>query len=405
MKTHLFTLLLSALMLTVAAQPGTNPTKPDQTIFVYGGDIQPKFVEYAAGLTGKPNPKICYIPTASADNERNIKYWDIICRSLPVEPYVLKVWLSSDTSNRSFADILLSMDAIVVGGGNTLNMLGIWKAQGIDTLLRQALEKGIVLSGGSAGSICWFENGISDSRPVNLSVVQGLSFLPYSNCPHYKEKKRRELYLENMNAGAIGNGYGCDYSSGILFVNGKFVRSVSAADQHYSWFVTSENGKIHEEKLPTEILVRKNALPETAYEVSEVGKPVKDFQQMNSQDTPLHAFISIRYLFANGRQSQYKSLSGSALKPRLNDNEPDKGYNEKEFAAQTNTFINKVLIYNNRVAGVINKMYDDFYGLWFFCYEDGRWLSAGEDYGGETPLDAEITFREKAATYISETHK
>ncbi|MDR0429654.1 MAG: peptidase E, partial [Tannerellaceae bacterium] len=166
----------------------------EQTIFAFGGDIKPKFIQYVVDLTNKSNPKVCYIPTASADNVDNLKYWDFICKQLSIEPNVLKVWVSSDKNAKTFEETLLDMDAIVVGGGNTLNMMAIWKAQGIDTILNKALRKGIILAGGSAGSICWFQNGISDSRPTSLSVVDGLSILPYSNCPHYADSTRKSMY-------------------------------------------------------------------------------------------------------------------------------------------------------------------------------------------------------------------
>ena len=113
----------------------------EETIFTFGGDINQKFIQYVVDLTGKQNPRICYVPTASADNEDNIKYWSLICKQLSLESFVLKVWVSSNKSNSTFEETLLGMDAIVVGGGNTLNMLGIWKAQGIDEILQKALLK------------------------------------------------------------------------------------------------------------------------------------------------------------------------------------------------------------------------------------------------------------------------
>ena len=144
----------------------------------------------------KENPRLCYLPTASGDNADNIKLWEKICTQLRIDTLVFKVWVSSSENNKSFEDILMHSDAIVVGGGNTLNMLGIWKAQGIDHILKKALDKGIILAGGSAGAICWFINGISDSRPVQLSCVDGLNLLPYSTCPHYDQNERKEYIIK-----------------------------------------------------------------------------------------------------------------------------------------------------------------------------------------------------------------
>jgi len=85
------------------------------------------------------------------------------------------VWINSTTQKKSFEEILLSMGAIIVGGGNTLNMLAIWKAQEIDLALKKAYDKGIVIAGGSAGSLCWFNAGTTDSRPKELTIVKGPS--------------------------------------------------------------------------------------------------------------------------------------------------------------------------------------------------------------------------------------
>ena len=120
----------------------------EKTIFVWGGDINLKFTQYIVNLTQKENPRLCYLPTASGDNADNIKLWEKICTQLRIDTLVFKVWVSSSENNKSFEDILMHSDAIVVGGGNTLNMLGIWKAQGIDHILKKALDKGIILAGG-----------------------------------------------------------------------------------------------------------------------------------------------------------------------------------------------------------------------------------------------------------------
>jgi len=233
----------------------------EQTIFAFGGDINVIFVQYVVDLTNKPNPKVCFIPTASADNSEHINYWNIICKQLSIESYVLKVWVNSDKNAKSFEEILLGMDAIVVGGGNTLNMIAIWKAQGIDFILEKALNKGIILAGGSAGSICWFQNGISDSRPVNLSIVDGLSFLPYSHCPHYSDTMRKEMYHQQIESRKMMSGYAMDDFSGILFKNGKIVKAVSLNDVNNSYFASVKNGKIYSEKLNSRILTKRVALP------------------------------------------------------------------------------------------------------------------------------------------------
>ncbi len=222
---------------------------------MYGGQVNRAFIKYTARLTGKSRPNICFLPTALADNDRYISYWYELCTGLNLIPHVMRVWVSSHSDDELFEDIIMSMDAIIVGGGNTLNMLGIWKAQGIDQSLKKAYESGIVLAGGSAGSICWFNGGNTDSRPKQLSIVRGLHFLDYSHCPHYSsEKTRRPLYHQQILAGNLSDGYACDDLSGIIFVNGKAEQAVSRNTENNSYFVYKDGNKIIEEQLEAELI-------------------------------------------------------------------------------------------------------------------------------------------------------
>ncbi|MFV0419109.1 MAG: Type 1 glutamine amidotransferase-like domain-containing protein [Dysgonomonas sp.] len=374
--------------------------KQDEQIFVFGGDINKKFVQYIVELTNKSNPKICFVPTASADSKDNIEYWEFICKTLSLEPHVLKVWVNSYEAQESFEDILLSMDAIVVGGGNTLNMMGIWKAQGIDKILTKALGKGIILAGGSAGSICWFRNGISDSRPKNLSIVNGLGFLPYSNCPHYSDSLKRETYHQKIKDKKIKSGYALDDLSGILFKNGKFAEVIQLDEKNNAYYVTLKNNKIVSDKLNTKIFVSKDALAVGSYESIIVDKTVKDFVELSDKSTPLNSFISIKYIFATGKDSKYIDFVSEHIKARLPELKDNSNINEKRKNEILDTPISRVLIYNNSLAGIISKAGDDLFGLWFFYKENNEWRSAGEDIGGSAPDEAEITFREKADMHL-----
>ncbi len=388
MKTRILMLILSvalsfAGMEHLKAQQGAGQI--NETVFVWGGDINLKFVQYIADLTKKENPKICYLPTASADNADNIKYWEIICNTLKIDTIILKVWVSSSEKNQTFEDILLNSDAIVVGGGNTLNMLGIWKAQGIDIILKKALRKGIVLAGGSAGSICWFKNGVSDSRPVNLSIVEGLNVLPYSNCPHYSQEKRRELYHKMIITKKMPYGYASDEFAGVLFKNGKAAEFVSQSDIQNSYFVSIENGKIKTQKLESKILLKRNAIPIDSFSSSPIKKKISELLSDEDKASPLNAYLS--------------EVKNNQL------NKEDISQSEK--SKILNTTIEKVLLYNDKIAGVINDAYlDSFgYGLWYFYNCNGVWKSMGEDIGGATVFESEIVFREKAKTIINKAEE
>src|SRR5688572_18190906 len=164
-------------------------------ILIAGGGFGEAFIRYMASLTGKTRPRLCYLPTASADSPSGIITWFRNCSAVDVVPFVQESFIASNRQRQGWDEVLLSMDGIVASGGNTLNQQAIWKAQGIDAVLKQAWDRGIVLGGASAGSLCWFEEGTTDSRPKALSTVQGLGFLKGSHSPHYDaEPGRRPLY-------------------------------------------------------------------------------------------------------------------------------------------------------------------------------------------------------------------
>jgi len=226
-----------------------------KTIFITGGGLDKTFIRYIIALTKKPNPRICFLPTASADNPYAINMWYNLAQDLPMKPYVQRTFLNSSPDQQTFEENLLSMDAIVVGGGSTLNMMAIWKAQGIDTVLRKAYEKGIVLSGGSAGSLCWFSGGYTDSRPKQLSLVECLGFIPLSHCPHYhSEPTRKPLYHAAVLSGKLAPGYACDDNAGILFEDGKLRKVVAENKDNNCYYISVADGKIKEELLPAEII-------------------------------------------------------------------------------------------------------------------------------------------------------
>ncbi len=224
----------------------------DKLIFITGGDFEQTYIHYIASLTKKSNPKICFVPTAAADDDSLIDIWLSTCSNLGIQPFVLRTFISSFQEHLPFRELLLSMDAIIVSGGNTLNMLAIWKAHGIDQILKEAYDLGIILAGGSAGSLCWFDQGFTDSRPNALSVVQGLGFLRFSHCPHYNsEPTRKYAYLQSILNGQFDAGFACDSPAGLLFINGKVQQSLTLSDGANNYFISLLNGKVNEEIIPT----------------------------------------------------------------------------------------------------------------------------------------------------------
>ena len=222
-------------------------TTSTRKILIAGGGFETAFIRYMAALTGKPRPKICYLPTASADAAEGIITFFKHCAPLNVQACVQESFIASTEQLQSWEEVFFSMDAIVVSGGNTLNQQAIWKAQGIDVVLRQAWERGIVLGGASAGSLCWFEEGTTDSRPKQLSTVQCLGFLKGSHCPHYdKEPGRRPLYEKLIGSGEMKPGYACDNDAGIYFEGTEVKRVVSTRAEAKVYYVSAVGGKATE---------------------------------------------------------------------------------------------------------------------------------------------------------------
>ena len=224
-------------------------------ILIAGGNYGTPFIRYMATLTGKKRPKLLYLPTASADGQSGIIAWYRSCAPIDVYPLVQESFIASSRQTQSWEDVLLSVDGIVASGGNTLNQQAIWKAQGVDVILRQAWDRGIVLGGASAGSLCWFEEGTTDSRPKQLTMVKCLGFLKGSHCPHYdREPDRRPLYQKLIAAGEMKPGYACDNDAGIYFEDNEVKRVVATRNGARAYYVSASGGHATERVLEPEVI-------------------------------------------------------------------------------------------------------------------------------------------------------
>jgi len=238
-----------------ARAAGTARQAAIRKILIAGGNYGTPFIRYMAALTGKKRPKLLYLPTASADSQSGIIAWFRSCAPLDVFPLAQDSFIASSRQKESWEDVLLSVDGIVASGGNTLNQQAIWKAQGIDVILRQAWDRGIVLGGASAGSLCWFEEGTTDSRPKQLTTVQCLGFLKGSHCPHYdREPDRRPLYCKLIASGEMKPGYACDNDAGIYFEDNEVKRVVAARAGAKAYYVSAVNGEASERLLEPEVI-------------------------------------------------------------------------------------------------------------------------------------------------------
>ena len=150
--------------------------------------------KYIVSLANKKVPKICFIPTASGDDD-----------SYKLNFYRAFSKLNCETSHIDFfsrteelEDKILSQDIVYVGGGNTKSMLAVWRDWNLNLILKKAHDKGIVMSGVSAGAICWFEKGITDSYANRLEILDCLGFVKGIACPHFDEEEEREPYVNNL---------------------------------------------------------------------------------------------------------------------------------------------------------------------------------------------------------------
>ena len=166
-------------------------------------------------LSGVARPRVCLLPTAGGDSDGLLaEFYTAFARRAEATHLGLV--------NRTVSDIeafLLDQDVVYVGGGNTANMLAIWRVHGVDRALRAAWDAGVVLAGLSAGSICWFESGTTDSfGPELAALTGGLGFLPGSHCPHYDgEPLRRATYQRHVGAGLLPAGYAADDGAALVF--------------------------------------------------------------------------------------------------------------------------------------------------------------------------------------------
>ncbi len=238
-----------------AAAPAIDGTAPaNGKILLAGGRYDTKWIAYMAELTGKARPKLLYLAPGSFDSPAGVVRWFENCAPLNVEASFQPSAIATSRDKKSWEEILLTVDGIVVSGGNTLNQQAIWKAHGVDVVLRKAWEQGIVLGGASAGSLAWFEEGSTDSRAKELSTVKCLGFIKGSHSPHYDaEKNRRPFYLNAVATGALSPGYACYNDAGIYFEGAKPKRFLSAREGANLYYVTAKDGKAIETQIPTEM--------------------------------------------------------------------------------------------------------------------------------------------------------
>jgi len=202
--------------------------------------------------TGKAAPRVCFVGTASGDAESaRYKFYEAMA-SHDCRPTHLSL-IQPPTAD--LASFVMEQDAIYVGGGNTRTLLAVWREWQLDDALRAAYQSGVVLGGISAGMICWFAYGITDSVPGALSPLRGLAWLPGSACPHYDgEPTRRPAYRRFVADGTVPGGYAADDGAALHFVDEALHEVVASRPAARAFSVQRADAGAVETALPSRLL-------------------------------------------------------------------------------------------------------------------------------------------------------
>ncbi|MSO56659.1 MAG: peptidase E [Acidobacteria bacterium] len=207
--------------------------------------------KYLLDQAGKARPKVLMIPTATGDNAEYVAKFYAAYAALDARPAHLPFFHRT----ADLRETVLAQDVVFVGGGNTKSMLALWRDWGLPEILKEASTSGVVLGGVSAGAICWFEQGVTDSWADRLRPLDCMGWLPGSCCPHYDgEVERRPAYHSLLLAGQMCSGYAIDDGVAAHFRNGKLERIVSKREGARAYYVSADGGKIKEEALASTLL-------------------------------------------------------------------------------------------------------------------------------------------------------
>jgi dipeptidase E len=226
---------------------------PVRQIVAFGGggfSMEPKnplLDDYVAGLVRRRRPKVCFLPTASGDADHYIvRFYKAFgargCQTSHVSLF------RRDGGAPDIRAHLLEQDLIYVGGGSVISLLGAWRAHGLPLVLREAWERGVVLCGLSAGSLCWFDVGVTAFHGAP-EAVRGLGLLPWSNTVHFDAEPEREAaYRELLVSGGVCEGFAVEDGAALHFEGARLARVVSSRPGAQAYRMTCVDGGV--ERLP-----------------------------------------------------------------------------------------------------------------------------------------------------------
>ena len=207
--------------------------------------------KYVIRQSGAENARVCFVPTASGEPDHYVASFYSAFLKLGCRPSVLTFFKRTP----DLRSLLLNQDVIYVGGGNTKSLLAVWSDWGVIEILREAWQSGVVLTGVSAGAICWFEQGLTDSFSDALRPLDCLGFLPGSCCPHFDgEVQRRPSYHKLLASGAITAGVAIEDWAGVHFIGGEIHKVIASKRGARAYSMRETHGSVQEVALAGEFL-------------------------------------------------------------------------------------------------------------------------------------------------------
>jgi dipeptidase E len=218
--------------------------RPPQIVAYGGGGFSmewgnPLLDEHVLALSGAEHPKVCFLPTASGDADHYVVRFYRAFAAPHCEPSHISLF-RRETGVGDPRGHLLAQDVIYVGGGSLVSLMGTWRAHGLDHALYEAWRAGVVLCGGSAGSLCWFSQAVSCFHEGAPRRLEGLGFLPWSNAVHYSDEPgRRSAYMDAI-AGGMAPGYGVGDAAALHFVGTDLAEVVSSRPEARARYVFAD---------------------------------------------------------------------------------------------------------------------------------------------------------------------
>jgi dipeptidase E len=219
---------------------------PEPTILAMGGAPLAPLCAHLLELTRKPEPRVCFLAQATGDTaDTLVRLYDLFpsdrCRPSHIALFGIP--------RPDWREHLLAQDAIFVGGGNTANMLAVWRVHDLEPVLREAWARGVVLGGVSAGAICWFGAGLTDSFRAELDGLDCLGFLSGSACPHYDGEEQRRPAYHRLVRNGFPAGYAIEDGVGLRFEGARLAEVVTGRDGARAYRVELVGGRVRETPL------------------------------------------------------------------------------------------------------------------------------------------------------------